>query len=58
MERSRDELFQIIGEKIEKEVIDRVDSLEIDKLSKRIADKEIDPYTAANELLAKIGLKR
>jgi LAO/AO transport system kinase len=57
MEQSREELFQIIGEKIEKEVIDRVDSLEIDNLSKRIADKEIDPYTAANELLAKIGLK-
>ncbi len=56
-ERSREELFQIIGEKIEKVVIDKVDRDVIDELSKKVANKEIDPYTAANEILAKIGFK-
>jgi len=57
VERSREELFQIIGEKIEKAVIDRVDKPVIDELSQRVANKEIDPYTAANEILARIGFK-
>lgn len=57
VERSRDELFQIIGEKIEKEIIDRVDGLVIDELSQKVANREMDPYTAANELLGKIGLE-
>jgi LAO/AO transport system kinase len=57
VERSREELFQIIGEKIEKEVIDRVYRSVIDELSQRVANKEIDPYTAANEILARIGFK-
>jgi LAO/AO transport system kinase len=57
VERSREELFQIIGEKIEKVVIDRVDRPVIDELSKKVANKEIDPYTAANKILAKIGFK-
>ncbi|UCE73949.1 MAG: methylmalonyl Co-A mutase-associated GTPase MeaB [Methanomassiliicoccales archaeon] len=57
VERSRDELFQIIGEKIEKAVVDKVDRQEMDDLSRRIANREIDPYTAANELLARIGLE-
>lgn len=57
VERSREELFQIIGEKIEKVVIDNVDGSVIDELSKKVANKEIDPYTAANELLTRIGFK-
>lgn len=57
VERSREELFQIIGEKIEKVVIDGVDRLVIDDFSQRIANKEIDPYTAANEILAIIGFE-
>ena len=57
VERSRDELLQVIGEKIEKTVIDRVDRTLIEDLSKRIADRNIDPYTAANEILSKFGFE-
>ncbi|UCG70855.1 MAG: methylmalonyl Co-A mutase-associated GTPase MeaB [Thermoplasmata archaeon] len=56
LEKSREELFQIIGEKIEKVVIDNVDDREIEELSQKIAKREMDPYTAANELLGRIGL--
>jgi LAO/AO transport system kinase len=56
LEKSREELFQIIGEKIEKVVIDNVDDKEIEELSQKILKREIDPYTAANELLGRIGL--
>lgn len=56
IERSRDELLQLIGEKIEKVVIDRVDGAVIEDLAKRIADRNIDPYTAANEILVRAGL--
>lgn len=57
VERSKDELLQIIGEKIEKVVIDRVDEKVIDELSQMIATRKIDPYTAANKILTKAGLK-
>lgn len=56
LEKSKEELFQIIGEKIEKVIIDNVDDREIEELSEKIAKREIDPYTAANELLGRIGL--
>ena len=52
IKRSREEVFHIIGEKIEKAVFDRVDRAVIDDLSLKIAEREIDPYTAANELIA------
>lgn len=55
VERSRDELFQLIEQKIEKEIIDNVDSAVIDELSKKIAERSIDPYTAASEIMDKIG---
>jgi LAO/AO transport system kinase len=56
MERSREEVFHIIGEKIEKAVFDRVDETVIDELSLKIAEREIDPYTAADELIEKANL--
>jgi LAO/AO transport system kinase len=55
--RSREELFQIMEEKIEKVVLDRVSQEEIHGLSLKIADREIDPYQAAADLLEKIGFK-
>ncbi len=55
--RSREELFQIIEEKIEKVVLDRVSEEEIDKLSLMIAEREIDPFQAASDLLEKIGFQ-
>ncbi len=54
--KSRDELFQIIGEKIERAVIDRVDTLVIDGLSRQVAERSMDPYTAASEILTIAGL--
>ncbi len=56
IEKSRDEVFRIIQEKIEKAVVDRVDGAVIDDLSLKIAEREIDPYTAADELIVKAKL--
>ena len=56
IEKSRDEVFRIIQEKIEKAVVDRVDGAVIDDLSLKIAKREIDPYTAADELIEKAKL--
>jgi LAO/AO transport system kinase len=55
--RSREELFRIMEEKIEKVVMDRVSEDEIQKLSHRIAERELDPFKAASGLLEKIGFK-
>ncbi len=55
--RSREELFQIMEEKIEKVVLDKVSEEELHGLSLKIADREIDPYQAATDLLEKIGFK-
>ncbi len=55
--RSREELFSIMEEKIEKVVLDKVSEEEIHKLSLKIADREINPYQAASDLLEKIGFK-
>lgn len=57
MERSREEVFHIIGEKIEKAVFDRVDAAVIDEFSQKIAEREMDPYTAADELIEKARLR-
>jgi LAO/AO transport system kinase len=57
VERSREELLQIVEEKIEKVIIDRVDEKVIDDLSHKIAQRKIDPYTAAKDMLAKVGLE-
>ncbi|UCE37722.1 MAG: methylmalonyl Co-A mutase-associated GTPase MeaB [Thermoplasmata archaeon] len=57
IEKSRAELFSIIEQNVEKVVVDRVDEGEIDKLCQQIANKEIDPYKAADEVLAKTGIK-
>jgi LAO/AO transport system kinase len=56
IEKSRDEVFRIIHEKIEKAVVDRVDGAVIDDLSLKIAEREMDPYTAADELMEKAKL--
>ena len=58
IEKSREELLQIIGQKIEKVVIDRVNESVINDLSKKIATRVIDPYTAANEIIAKLGIEK
>jgi hypothetical protein len=55
--RSREELFQIIEEKIEKVVLDKVSLEEIDRLSLKIAEREMDPFKAASSLLEKIGFQ-
>jgi LAO/AO transport system kinase len=57
VERSRSELFQIMGEKIEKALIDKVDQGMIEEISHKIAERELDPYTAANQILEKAGLR-
>jgi LAO/AO transport system kinase len=57
IEKSRVELFSIIEQKVEKVVVDRVDDNEIEELCRKIANKEIDPYEAADEVLTKTGLK-
>jgi LAO/AO transport system kinase len=56
IERSREEVFHIIGQKIEEAVFDRVDGAVIDDLSQKIAEREMDPYTAADELIDKAKL--
>ncbi len=57
IEKSRTELFSIIEQKVEKVVVDRVDDSEIEELCRKIANKEIDPYEAADEVITKTGLK-
>lgn len=57
VEKSRAELFSIIEQKVEKVVVDRVDDSEIEDLCRKIANKEIDPYEAADEILMKIEFK-
>ncbi len=56
IERSRDELFKIMGEKIEKILLDKVDKGMIEDISQKIADRELDPYTAAKQILNEAGL--
>ena len=58
IKRGRDELMHVIGEKIEDMVMDRVDAGVIEDLSRRIAEREMDPYTAANEILARAELNK
>jgi LAO/AO transport system kinase len=55
--RSKEELFQIMEEKIEKVVLDRVSEEEIHNLSLKIAERELNPYEAATDLLKKIGFQ-
>jgi LAO/AO transport system kinase len=55
--RSREELFQIIEEKIERVVLKKVPEEDIDSLSLKIAERELDPYQAASDLLKKIGFQ-
>ena len=55
--RSREELFQIMEEKIEKAVLNKVSKEEMDSLSLKIAERKLDPFQAATELLKKIGFK-
>jgi LAO/AO transport system kinase len=57
IEKSRAELFSIIEQKVEKVVVDRVDDSEIEELCRKIANKEMDPFEAAEEILTKTGLK-
>jgi LAO/AO transport system kinase len=55
--RSKEELFQIMEEKIEKVVLDRVSEEEIHNLILKIAERELNPYEAAADLLKKIGFQ-
>lgn len=55
--RSRDELFQIIDKKVEKEVLDKVPQDEIEELSRMIAERKIDSYEAAERILKKISFQ-
>jgi LAO/AO transport system kinase len=57
VEKSKAELFSIIEQKVEKVVVDKVDDSEIEDLCRKIANKEMDPYEAADEVLAKIGFE-
>ncbi len=57
IKKSRAELFAIIGQKVEKEILDRVDGREMESICFKIAEKEIDPFQAASKILLKIGFK-
>jgi LAO/AO transport system kinase len=57
IERSKDELFQIIDKKVEKEVLDKVPQSEIEELSRMIAERKIDSYEAAERILSKINFQ-
>jgi LAO/AO transport system kinase len=57
IERSKDELFQIIDKKVEKEVLDKVPQSEIEELSRMIAERRIDSYEAAEKILKKIDFQ-
>jgi LAO/AO transport system kinase len=55
IEKSKDELFQIIYKNVEKEVLDKVPQNEIEELSMMIAERKIDSYEAAERILSKIN---
>jgi LAO/AO transport system kinase len=58
IKKSKDELFQIIQQKVKKEILDNVNPNTIEELTKSISEKKITSYEAANEILKKIGFDK
>jgi LAO/AO transport system kinase len=57
IERSREELLEIVGETLQRRILDGVSEKEILRLSEMIALRQIDPYEAAGKLIEDTNLK-
>jgi LAO/AO transport system kinase len=54
--RLLDELSEVVMRRLERRIHDIEGGEAYDKIRKRVADRSVDPYTAADELLEKLGL--
>ncbi len=53
---SRGQLLSLVQERILTRALRRIDSAFVEKLVERIAERDLDPYTAAEKILKKAGL--
>jgi len=53
---SRGQLMSLVREKILKRALGRIDDAFMERQVKRIAERELDPYTAAEKILRKTGI--
>ncbi len=53
---SRGQLLSLVQERILTRALGRIDSAFVEKLAERIAERDLDPYTAAEKILKKAGL--
>ena len=55
--RRRQEILRIVDERLRERVAHRAGRRRLDALASRVAEGELDPYTAAETLLAEAGIR-